>query len=140
MSKHLKVGGAISAGFFAFVALTIGLPLLAVMGMAGSAHPDTGGVRADRMPAAAAVAYQRASDAARNFSPPCEIPTWILAGVGKVESSHGTFGGATIAPDGNVSPHIIGPPLPNLGGDTDNGRWDGSTTVDHAVGPMQFIP
>ena len=40
---------------------------------------------------------------------------------------------------------ILGPVLNGVGDvaaipDTDGGRWDGDTTWDRAVGPMQFIP
>lgn len=142
MSKHMKVGVGVTAGLLSLMTMTVGMPLLAMAGFIGSGDPlgGLGGLRTDGIPPAAAVAYQRAADAARVFAPPCEIPAWILAGVGEIESGHGTSGGATIDPYGNVKPPIIGPPLPNLGGDTDEGAWDGSTTVDRAVGPMQFIP
>jgi len=142
MSKHLKIGASVSAGFLSLMTITVGLPLLAMAGLMGSPSPagGTGGINSDGIAPAAALAYQQAADAARSFAPPCQIPPWILAGVGKVESAHGTSGGATIDQNGNVSPPIIGSALPGLGGDTDGGAWDGSATVDHAVGPMQFIP
>lgn len=142
MSKHLKIGAGVTAGVLSLMTMTVGMPLLVMAGFIGSGDPlgGGGGLKTDGIPPAAAVAYQRAADAARGFAPPCEIPPWILAGVGEVESGHGTYGGATIDPNGNVTPPIIGIPLPGLGGDTDDGVWDGSTTVDHAVGPMQFIP
>ncbi|MGG7381593.1 lytic transglycosylase domain-containing protein, partial [Escherichia coli] len=45
---------------------------------------------------------------------------------------------------GTVSPRITGPPLDGNGvasiPDSDGGRWDGDTTWDRAVGPMQFLP
>src|SRR5215213_4553989 len=70
----------------------------------------------------------------------------VLAGGGRIESNHGLFGGPAtrFSPGGTVSPRITGPPLDGNGvasiADSDGGRWDGDTTWDRAVGPMQFIP
>ena len=74
---------------------------------------------------------------------PCRGP--VLAAIGKVESDHGRLGGARLQPDGSVAPPIIGVALDGSPGvarilDTDRGRYDGDTTYDRAVGPMQFIP
>ncbi|MGF1599989.1 MAG: peptidoglycan DD-metalloendopeptidase family protein [Acidimicrobiales bacterium] len=73
------------------------------------------------------------------------LPWQVLAGVGKVESNHGRYGGATVRADGRVEPPIIGIPLNGTNGtaripDTDDGTYDGDTVWDRAVGPMQFIP
>ena len=73
------------------------------------------------------------------------LPWTVLAGIAKVESNHGRYGGATVEPDGIVSPPIIGIPLNGTNNtarirDTDNGRLDGDTVWDRAVGPFQFIP
>lgn len=84
-------------------------------------------------------AYWRAAAAQNAANPACRVTWWALAGIGKVESGHGTFGGATVAADGTVTTPIIGIPLPAIG-DTDGGVLDGDPAVDHAVGPMQFIP
>jgi len=84
-------------------------------------------------------AYWRAAAAQNAADPACRITWWALAGIGKVESGHGTFRGATVGADGAVTTPIIGIPLPALG-DSDGGALDGDPTVDHAVGPMQFIP
>ena len=66
------------------------------------------------------------------------------AGIGRVESNHGRFGGAVLQPDGSAVPKIIGPALNGVGfayiADTDHGVWDTDTVYDRAVGPMQFIP
>lgn len=128
---------AAAASVGSLMALTVAVPLLV---MAGTASSDDGGLNSDGLPQPVAEAYQQAADRARSFDPPCEIPPWLLAGIGQVESGHGTYGGATVGPDGDVAPSIVGPALPALGGDTDSGGWDGSAVVDHAVGPMQFIP
>lgn len=142
MNERANVATGVTAGVLTVMTFTIGLPLLAIAGMTGSAASweGDGGLITEGIPPVAAAAYLDASDAAPGFSPPCEIPPWILAGVGEIESNHGSYAGATVAPNGDVSPHIIGPPLPNVGGDTDDGIWDGSATLDHAVGPMQFLP
>ena len=73
------------------------------------------------------------------------LPWTVMAGISKVESNHGRFGGAVVASDGTIRPPIIGIPLNGTNGtarirDTDDGRWDGDTVWDRAVGPFQFIP
>ncbi len=73
------------------------------------------------------------------------LPWQVVAGIGKVESDHGRFGGATLSPDGSVRPAIIGIALDGTNGtaaigDTDGGRLDGDAEWDRAVGPLQFIP
>jgi len=64
-----------------------------------------------------------------------------VAGLGKVISDHG--GG--LDPAGTTEGPIFGPRLDGRPGlaeiiDTDNGRLDGDTGYDRAVGPMQIIP
>lgn len=142
MTKPTNVVAGAGCALAAVLVFTIVLPLFAMValtGPGGVADP-TSGLRTDGIPPAVASAYQRAAAAARGFAPPCHIPAWILAGVGKVETNHGAFGGGSIAGNGSVSPRIVGPALPSLGPDTDDGRWDEDTRFDHAVGPMQFIP
>lgn len=76
----------------------------------------------------------------------CEgLPWTVAAGIGKIESDHARFGGATINPDGQVLPPIIGIRLDGTNNtaiitDTDNGALDNDTLYDRAVGPFQFIP
>ena len=97
---------------------------------------------ASGIPAVALRAYQRAA----NVSPAgCHVSWPLIAAIGRVESDHGRFGGAVLAPDGLSSPPILGPVLNGSGGtarilDTDHGRLDGDPAYDRAVGPMQFIP
>src|SRR5207244_8618938 len=68
----------------------------------------------------------------------------LLAAIGRVESDHGRFGGATLFSDGTSSLPVIGIRLNGNGTalilDTDHGRYDGDLVYDRAVGPMQFIP
>ncbi len=90
-------------------------------------------------------AYVRAALTLAFENPSCGLRWQALAGIGRTESGHGTFGGAVVGPSGQVSRPIIGIPLDgNNGtqaiGDTDGGELDGDPTVDRAVGPMQFIP
>lgn len=90
-------------------------------------------------------AYWKAAEAMRLFAPTCGIPWWALAGIGRVESGHGTHAGAEVRADGSLTKRIIGIPLTGFGGtaaigDSDGGLVDGDPTVDRAAGPMQFIP
>jgi membrane-bound lytic murein transglycosylase B len=102
------------------------------------------GLAANGIPNVALNAYRVAAARMTNSSPDCGIDWSLLAGIGRIESNHGRFGGATLNSDGTSSPKIMGPPL--NGGqfafirDTDGGAFDGDPSVDRAVGPMQFIP
>lgn len=69
----------------------------------------------------------------------------VLAGIARVESDHGRFGGAATDVKGDVRPRIIGIALDGTHGtavisDTDAGELDGDVVWDRAVGPFQFIP
>ena len=70
------------------------------------------------------------------------MPWQLLAAIGKVESGQAR-GGKVDAAGTTFSP-ILGPVLNGVGfaniSDTDNGAYDGDSTHDRAVGPMQFIP
>ncbi|MFC4563125.1 lytic transglycosylase domain-containing protein [Nocardiopsis mangrovi] len=97
------------------------------------------------VPRRALEAYAAAQLRAMEESPQCRISWPTLAGIGEVESRHGTFAGGEIGPDGRTTVDIIGIPLDGTNGtaairDTDGGRLDGDTEWDRAVGPMQFIP
>jgi membrane-bound lytic murein transglycosylase B len=76
--------------------------------------------------------------------PDCRLGWNTLAGIGWVESHHGTIFGGSIQPDGRTSEPIVGVPLDGQGfqeiADTDAGAVDGDTQWDRAVGPMQFVP
>ncbi len=97
------------------------------------------------IPVTALEAYAYAARVAEVENPKCNLDWTTLAGIGMVESHHGTYRGATIAPDGGVTPPIRGVRLDGTGGnqhipDTDNGALDGDSHLDRAMGPMQFIP
>ena len=99
----------------------LGIPLAFAPGDAPAVPPAGAGI-----PAIALVAYQRAAAT-------CPGLRWeLLAGVGQVESAHGTGGGSAIGPDGVVSPPILGPPLDGTGA-------GGNTTpvpVGDVAGPL----
>lgn len=97
------------------------------------------------IPETALWAYGDAELVMRAVQPGCHLSWTTLAGIGRVESNHGQFGGAQLQPNGEESKPIIGVPLDGSGdnravGDTDHGALDGDPTTDHAVGPMQFLP
>jgi membrane-bound lytic murein transglycosylase B len=97
------------------------------------------------IPARALVAYAGAEDAARGELADCGLSWVTLAGLGRVESNHGRYGGTALDDAGRPGEPIRGPELDGTGGnreirDTDGGRLDGDTTDDRAVGPLQFIP
>jgi len=102
------------------------------------------GLAANGIPNVALNAYRVAATRMTNSSPDCGIDWSLIAGIGRVESNHGRFGGATLNSDGTSTPKIMGPPLNGVSfafiRDTDGGSFDGDTSVDRAVGPMQFIP
>jgi membrane-bound lytic murein transglycosylase B len=92
------------------------------------------------VPLVALHAYWRASILA-----PCRIPWWVIAGIGRVETGHGSAHGSSLTAEGDTTVRILGIPLDGRAGtaavpDTDGGRLDGDGRWDRAVGPMQFIP
>ncbi|GAA2051663.1 lytic murein transglycosylase [Williamsia deligens] len=97
------------------------------------------------IPLIAMESYGNAAEIQRQQHPECGIAWTTLAGVAGVESKHGTYRGARIAPDGEVSPPIRGVKLDGTAGnltiaDTDGGAMDGDAEHDRAMGPFQFIP
>jgi hypothetical protein len=97
------------------------------------------------IPEVALTAYKDAAAALARTDPSCQLPWTLLAGIGRVESDHGRYGGSQLGTDGVARPPIIGLALDGHAGvraipDSDNGRWDHDSTWDHAVGPMQFLP
>jgi hypothetical protein len=97
------------------------------------------------VPARALQAYGTADLAVKQEQPDCNLSWVTIAGLARIESNHGRYRGASIAPNGDVSPRVIGVPLDGTSGnrtigDTDRGVLDGDATLDRAVGPLQFIP
>ncbi|MFI5840680.1 murein transglycosylase [Catenuloplanes sp. NPDC051500] len=97
------------------------------------------------IPPVAMQAYGYAEWVVGQRLPNCHLNWTTLAAIGKVESNHGRANGATLLPDGESNPPIQGLPLDGQGDrklipDTEQGRLDGDTTYDRAIGSMQFIP
>ena len=93
-------------------------------------------------------AYANAALIANESWPACNLQWNTLAGIGWVETRHGTYTGhfnnSQLNQDGYPEPPIIGPKLDGDGfahvTDTDGGAFDNDPEFDRAVGPMQFIP
>lgn len=93
----------------------------------------------------AIMAYGNAELVLAQEKPDCKLSWTTLAGIGKVETNHGTTNGTTLDDAGRPKKPIRGPALDGTNGnkeirDTDGGKYDDDTTYDRAVGPMQFIP
>jgi membrane-bound lytic murein transglycosylase B len=96
------------------------------------------------IPAAAMAAYGTAELRLRAADPGCHLAWNTLAGIGWVESQHGTLGGRTLLADGHSSTPVIGPALDGRGfaavrSTPASAAWHGDDTWEHAVGPLQFI-
>ncbi|WP_148616426.1 lytic murein transglycosylase [Nocardioides rubriscoriae] len=95
------------------------------------------------LPEAALGAYARAELASPRS---CGLGWTTLAGIGWVESQHGTLGGRTLGADGRSSTRILGPALDGEGpfaairATPETTGYHGDPDWDHALGPMQFIP
>ncbi|MDY3126788.1 MAG: lytic murein transglycosylase [Corynebacterium sp.] len=95
-------------------------------------------------------AYGNAELIAKQSWPECHLRWNTLAGIGWVETRHGTYSGNWFQPahldeNGFATPPIIGIALNGHNNtaviaDTDGGKWDGDVEFDRAMGPMQFIP
>ncbi|MET9517222.1 lytic transglycosylase domain-containing protein [Streptomyces sp. NPDC002994] len=104
--------------------------------------PAVTGPAESGIPATVLAAYKRAEQTVRDTAPGCRLPWQLLAAIGKVES--GQARGGRVDANGTTLTPILGPQLNGVGfaniSDTDNGAYDGDSTHDRAVGPMQFIP
>ena len=91
-------------------------------------------------------AYALASVRLAREQPKCHVGWTTLAGIGAIESGHGTNGGSRLRADGMTSRPILGPALDGSSGmasipsTKQSEKWHGDSRWDHAVGPMQFIP
>lgn len=96
--------------------------------------------------AIALQAYGAATLRLGKEQPGCRLGWTTLAGIGGIESGHGTENFASLLPDGRTSQLILGPALNGKDGfaairsTAETAAWHGDATWDHAVGPMQFIP
>ena len=95
------------------------------------------------IPEEAVAAYARAVLAAPHT---CGLGWTTLAGIGWVESQHGTIGGRSLDAAGRPSTPILGPALDGVGpvaairATASSSALHGDAAWDHAVGPMQFLP
>ncbi|MEV7339757.1 lytic murein transglycosylase [Streptomyces sp. NPDC093544] len=104
--------------------------------------PATTGEAEAGIPATVLDAYKQAAASLSASKPGCNLPWELLAAIGKVES--GQARGGNVDSEGTTITPILGPVLNGNGfaniSDTDDGAYDGDSTHDRAVGPMQFIP
>ena len=111
---------------------------------------DAGWVRriatAAGIPVPAVRAYADAELVLRTEQPRCHLSWNTLAGIGWVESQHGTIGGRTLLADGRSSRPVLGPALDGSGtyaaihSTGASAAWHGDVVWEHAVGPLQFLP
>jgi hypothetical protein len=97
------------------------------------------------VPAPAVRAYADAELVLRTEQPACHLHWNTLAGIGWIESQHGTLGGRTLGVDGRPSSPILGPALDGSAGNAAirstpaSSAWHGDRAWEHAVGPLQFL-
>ncbi|MGJ0558389.1 lytic murein transglycosylase [Methylocystis sp.] len=96
------------------------------------------------VPATAMAAYGGAELRMSRTQPGCHLSWNTLAGIGWVESHHGTIGDRVLEADGTSTPAVIGPALDGQGfaairSTPESTSWHGDPTWEHAVGPLQFI-
>ncbi|MGX1541939.1 lytic transglycosylase domain-containing protein [Streptomyces adustus] len=117
-------------------------PATPTPGASAGAGPVVTGPAEAGIPATVLDAYKKAAAELAASKAGCNLPWELLAAIGKVES--GQARGGNVDANGTTLSPILGPKLDGNGfaliQDTDNGAYDGDTTVDRAVGPMQFIP
>lgn len=96
------------------------------------------------IPERALRAYASSALTVQSEQPACGLGWNTLAGIGAIESAHGTHSGGGLDAAGYPQPAIRGIPLDGSASaaiaDTDGGEWDGDAVWDRAVGPLQFIP
>ncbi|HEY4018782.1 MAG TPA: lytic transglycosylase domain-containing protein [Pseudonocardiaceae bacterium] len=96
------------------------------------------------IPGVVLMAYQRAAQTMQATDPSCNLPWWLLAGIGKIESNQAENGEVDAA--GNTLRPILGPVLNGTNGSAaipatpQSYAWTGDPNWQHAVGPMQFLP
>lgn len=99
------------------------------------------------IPGIALAAYEHAASVLGASDPACHLQWYDVAAIGRVESDNGlTWGSrARVAPDGTLSPPILGPLLDGQNGfpaypTPDHGILEHGGKWERAVGPMQFLP
>ncbi|MGH1563940.1 lytic murein transglycosylase [Mumia sp. DW29H23] len=95
--------------------------------------------------AVALRAYAEAELRMAEEAPACRLGWTTLAGIGWVESQHGTLDGNALLADGRSREPILGPALDGSEGvaalpsSPEDSAVHGDAVWDRAVGPMQFI-
>ncbi|MGN6600773.1 MAG: NlpC/P60 family protein [Actinomycetes bacterium] len=135
----------VSAPGLGAVALPLPHPSLVLAAGPTSAAVPATFLRPGAIPGSALAAYRSSAAAMAVERPQCHLSWQVLAGIGLVESDHGSMGGSGQPGwSGLAQPAIYGPVLDGSSGaamrDTDGGALDGDPTWDRAVGPMQFLP
>jgi membrane-bound lytic murein transglycosylase B len=96
------------------------------------------------IPLRALTAYAGTALLTSSVDPECRLDWATLAGIGYVESRHGTIDGGELGADGRPTEPIYGPRLDGTRfdrvEDNDGGALDGDAEVDRAMGPLQIIP
>ena len=90
------------------------------------------------IPEPAVRAYGAATLSENRDDPGCHLGWTTLAGIGWVESQHGTIDGRVLDTDGHSTPPVLGPPLDGQHDTAAIRSEDG--TWERAVGPLQFLP
>jgi len=146
-------------------ALQVDAPPLALTPMATAAAPASGGSSGGQVSggpvvdpnwiqetsamtgisARALEGYGKAQLQIATMKPSCRLGWNTLAGIGWIESGHGTTRGSVLLPDGRTSKPILGPALDGTKGTraieatVADHAATGDPDWDHAAGPMQFI-
>ena len=125
------------------VGTLVTLLLIPLLFAPGDLPASAAGPASADIPPRALQAYMAASGA-------CPGLRWeLLAAIGIVESDHGRNSGASLGPDGVVTPPILGPVLDGSGGAGNAtplpiGRWANQWGLgdrwQQALGPMQLLP
>lgn len=135
----------------AFVVILVAGPLLGLLvvslslggivkALSNPLNPEPSEFAVADIPAPLLTAYRQAGTTCPG------LPWTVLAGIGKVESNHGRFGGAQLQPSGELLPHILGPVLDGSVPGTQavpvpagGSPWHSNPTWDRALGMMQFL-
>lgn len=142
-------------------ALHIDAPPLALTPLATAVAPGGGGQvtggplvdpswiqrtsAATGIPARALEGYGKAQLTIAASKPACRLGWNTLAGIGWIETGHGTSHGSQLMSDGRTSQLILGPALDGTKGTSAIAATaadrvaTGDPDWDHAAGPMQFI-
>jgi membrane-bound lytic murein transglycosylase B len=97
------------------------------------------------IPGPALRAYADAELRVDGEQPRCHLGWNTLAGIGWIESQHGTLGGRTLRSDGySIPTTILGPALDGqkfaaIHSTPSSAAWHGDKIWEHAVGPLQFL-